>query len=117
MDDEARMTTEYAEELLRHKPTGAELISIERQRQITDEGYTSETDDHWTMWQLADAAMAYLEDYFGYDQRTRWTWRTIELHFSDNPIRNLVKAGALIAAEIDRLQRADEKNKSQHQAP
>ena len=37
-----------------------------------------------------------------------WPFDAIWLKLTDDPIRNLVKAGALIAAEIDRLQRAGE---------
>jgi hypothetical protein len=35
-----------------------------------------------------------------------WPWSKKWWKPSSDPIRNLVKAGALIAAEIDRLQRA-----------
>jgi len=34
-----------------------------------------------------------------------WPWEASWWKPSDDPIRNLAKAGALIAAEIDRLQR------------
>jgi hypothetical protein len=40
---------------------------------------------------------------------TYWPWDKEWWKPSDDPTRNLVKAGALIAAEIDRLQRAKEK--------
>lgn len=41
-------------------------------------------------------------------------WRLGDWKPSDDPIRNLVKAGALIAAEIDRLQRLKSNTKPQH---
>ncbi len=37
--------------------TGIELISEERQRQITDEGFDSDHDDMHSVGELADAAM------------------------------------------------------------
>lgn len=39
------------------------------------------------------------------DRSSDWPWHSSWWKPSDDPIRNLVKAGALIAAEIDRLQR------------
>lgn len=39
-----------------------------------------------------------------------WPWPISTFKPSADPIRNLEKAGALLAAEIDRLQRAKEKN-------
>jgi hypothetical protein len=39
--------------------------------------------------------------------RTDWPWNDDDWKPSPDPIRNLVKAGALIAAEIDRLQGAE----------
>lgn len=49
-----------------------------------------------------------MEKYVGNDSRlpTWWPWDESWWRPSDDPIRNLEKAGALIAAEIDRLQRA-----------
>ncbi len=38
-----------------------------------------------------------------------WPWEMAWLKISEDPVRNLVKAGALIAAEIDRLLRLAEK--------
>lgn len=91
---------------------GALLIAIERQRQVDSEGWTPEHDDEHIHGELAAAAVSYIvisdpdgagdtgfaEDVFPWERS--W-WKP-----SDDPIRNLVKAGALIAAEIDRRQRA-----------
>ncbi len=91
--------------------TGAELIAAERQRQIEAEGWTPEHDDGHTQGELAAAAQCYLARH---DVRSDWNemppdwwpwnawWKP-----SRDPVRNLVKAGALIAAEIDRLRRTN----------
>ena len=91
--------------------SGAEMISAERRRQITQEGYSPGHDDQWKNKEIAKAALVYLAYY---------TSKAIWLHLSGNwpwgpdawkpknSIRNLVRAGALIAAEIDRYKRLDE---------
>lgn len=94
-------------------PTGVDLIADERARQMGEEGWTAEHDDEHTSGELGRAAQAYL---FAVEQPVYWSaasgnvpvawpWHSEWWKPSDDPIRNLVKAGALIAAEIDRLQR------------
>jgi hypothetical protein len=90
--------------------TGVELIAAERQRQMEQEGWTPAHDDTHDEGELRDAAIAYA---LTVDARTeaatirdRWPWEPSWWKPSDDPLRNLAKAGALIAAEIDRLQRA-----------
>jgi hypothetical protein len=98
--------------------SGIELIAEERQRQIEVEGDTAEHDDGHSKGQLANAAAVYAIDPMGGDAtnmiETLWPWDKSLLKIScnenteDSPylrIRDLQKAGALIAAEIDRLQR------------
>lgn len=93
--------------------TGAEMIVVERERQMTSEGWTPEHDDQHINGELRDAAIAYAmacndegageraaQDIFPGDWGEGGWWKP-----SDDPIRNLTKAGALIAAEIDRIQR------------
>lgn len=98
--------------------TGIELITAERLRQITAEGWTPEHDDEHGDGQLADAAMCYIgtttNRYDGYSRMYRevpaaWPWDDKWWKPAPWPerIRNLVKAGALIAAEIDRIQREE----------
>ena len=99
--------------------TGIEIISEERQRQILVEGWTYEHDDRHFKGDLAAAANEYVfyaacqsalkEDIIKNYIPAYWPWETELWKPSDNPIRNLAKAGALIAAEIDRLQRLKEK--------
>jgi len=95
--------------------TGIELITEERQRQITKEGWTLKHDDEHDYNQLTDLAMCYLTNpetreeefgleepppFFPYEWDRKW-WKPTP----NDRIRELQKAGALIAAEIDRLQR------------
>lgn len=88
--------------------TGIELIAAERQRQIEVEGWTAEHDDRHDDEQLSLAALCYVRpqsDRLPYSQR-EWPFETSWWKPERNDrIRELVKAGALIAAEIDRLQR------------
>jgi hypothetical protein len=85
--------------------TGIELIAAERRRQIEAEGWTPEHDDAHRNNELARAAAAYAlpDDYRDCDH---WPWNDSWKPTPDDRIRELVKAGALIVAEIDRLQRA-----------
>jgi hypothetical protein len=100
--------------------SGSFLIATERARQITEEGHTPSSDDRYTGQQLARAADSYLlahtnpdEEAGGDATKTRpgddWPWGKKRFKPSADPIRNLVMAGALIAAEIDRLQRKQSK--------
>ena len=93
---------------------GAGLIARERLRQIEGEGYTPEHDDEHTDQSLAKAAVCYATPNRTAAQAVeRWPWANAPIvhHNIHNPrgresrIRELAKAGALIAAEIDRLLR------------
>lgn len=103
------------------KKTGAELIAAERQRQISQEGWTPEHDDKHDCNQMARAAEAYVyhyrslgwmhepalgkeSEYLAQSPPEMWPWDEKWWKPKD-PLSDLVKAGALIAAEIDRLQR------------
>lgn len=99
-----------------------EMIAIERFRQINAEGWSPEHDDEHTDSELARAAACYALDERTMERRVdgdasnrtlvsglvpviwpwsiRW-WKPCP----DDRIRELVKAGALIVAEIERLQR------------
>jgi hypothetical protein len=93
--------------------TGVELIAAERKRQIEQEGWTPEHDDAHSRREMQAAAECYMA--YGCNARWQsqapmlWPWddKWWKPSYSDE-IRNLVKAGALIAAEIDRLQRTKE---------
>jgi hypothetical protein len=115
--------------------SGTELIAEERQRQIEVEGWTPEHDDEHDDEQLAAAAAYYAapEEIFvfreaesaflsgntgdrgdrmlrpeGYYKAWPWEdeWNKKAKH---DRLRQLTIAGALVAAEIDRIQRLEKK--------
>lgn len=113
---------DFVDDVPRKSPvkSGIELIAEERQRQKDVEGWTPEHDAQHTDESLASAAACYA---MPSDQRRkyqsfhignppRWFPRWWPSSWSvdwwkpspDNRIRELQKAGALIAAEIDRIQ-------------
>ena len=88
---------------------GIERIAAERQRQIEVEGWTPEHDDMYDNGELAAAAACYAADKrrYTYAPPPQWPWDA-KWWKPDSHIRSLEKAGALIAAEIDRRIRAGE---------
>lgn len=90
---------------------GVDLIRKERQRQRsrTGEHRSASWDDQHTRGQLAFAGAVYAVPPERRDQsilRLLWPENNWPYRPSDDRIHELTKAGALIAAEIDRLQRA-----------
>jgi hypothetical protein len=115
--------------------TAIGLIQQERSRQIYDEGWTTEHDDKHTDGELAEAASCYAawahsisfkpEDIYItkgkenlpkdalllVERNHRWPWaKEWWKPTPDDRIKELVKAGALIVAEIERLQRKKDKD-------
>ena len=103
------------------KKKGIELIAEERQRQIEIEGYSAQHDSQHNASELIYAAIAYVEsakvgvncseigntDENEIMRRKTEMGRYYPFGSSFKPstdIRDLVKAGALIAAAIDRLE-------------
>ena len=110
--------------------TGIELIAAERARQVTEEGWTPEHDNGHDDGALALAAACYV---LPHDRRTMevdtewiggwagpgpkrvvkprdWPWKPEWWKPTpDDRVRELAKAGALIAAEIDRLKRGTQR--------
>lgn len=104
---------------------GARLVAAERRRQVEVEGWTPEHDAAHDRAELLAAARTYLNeaatqvrhparprdhaytlnpvDDRGQALPSPWPWAPEWYKPSPDPVRNLVKAGALIAAEIDRL--------------
>jgi len=98
---------------------GIERIAAERKRQIEIEGWDQKHDAEHTGGELADAAACYADAaasqargagiqeieccYVGIDASPVWPWDEKWFKLADDPVRNLEKAGALIAAEIDRI--------------
>lgn len=86
---------------------GQILISIERHEQIEKHGRTPEHDDKWFDGELALQAAGLTLMFNGSDTvDVSDSWGLQEKHKGDR-IKRLVIAGALIAAEIDRLQRIE----------
>jgi hypothetical protein len=93
--------------------SGALAMLAERRRQVDVEGYTPEHDDAHGRGEMASAAAAYayVSGLVPHDRRygvgyapAWWPWLTGWWKPRD-PRRNLIRAGALIIAEIDRLDR------------
>jgi len=83
-------------------------VLAERRRQIEAEGWTPEHDDSYQHDELALAATCYCMSSFGelFERfEDMWPWDVNWFKRAD-PRRDLVKAGALILAEIERLDRS-----------
>lgn len=103
--------------------TGVDFISIERTRQMQQEGFAPKHDDKHIFAELATAAACYalpkkfrdtpifgaaiLKNFLQYLWPWSWKWWKPT---PEDRIKELTKAGALIAAEIDRLIRLEEKD-------
>lgn len=105
------MSTEYLN-------NGCGLIAKERDRQINELGYDVKHDDLYGNNELAMAAVCYsLQEHErpvqGYDiSDALWPWdKKYWKPTPDDRIRELAKAGALIAAQIDRELYEQSKNK------
>jgi len=80
---------------------GAELILKERERHITEEGYDAGHDNQYTKGELVQAALCYIQRA---GQRcpvpSRWPWDP-KFWKPKTKEEDLVRAGALLAAQID----------------
>lgn len=91
---------------------GIDQITEERVRQITVEGYSADRDDTYVRDELVAAGRAYA--IYADEQReggphsaiSLWPWGQESWKPSPSPVRNYVKGGALLFAEVDRLNRA-----------
>jgi hypothetical protein len=97
------------------------LIADERKRQQESEGFMPEHDDQRIRFELSRAAATYCMAAYirgsapnaTHDEICRimgdglWPWEQSWFKTNGDAIRMLVKAGALIAAEIERLQRLE----------
>ncbi|WP_337264370.1 MULTISPECIES: hypothetical protein [unclassified Serratia (in: enterobacteria)] len=111
VEDVAQRTADLEQRL--QQPALADVMA-ERQRQISAEGWTPEHDDEHEDGELAIAAASYALQagacpfgplYNESDWPDFWPW-DVRWWKPTNPRRDLVKAGALILAEIERLDRA-----------
>ena len=91
------------------KLSGVERIAIERTRQIERERYDAEHDALHRPETIMSAALAYIfaaaADLGGAE--VYWPWDITEFKPS-TPARDMEKAGALIAAAIDRIEGSDD---------
>ncbi|WP_077920457.1 hypothetical protein [Spirosoma sp. 209] len=97
--------------------TGAELIAIEREEHTSKHEWTPEHDDAYTYGELPTAAIAciVMDEDLRYNTVAGplypldvWPWGQDDYYnniLKKDRIGQLTVAGALIAAEIDRLQR------------
>lgn len=89
-------------------------VVAERQRQIASEGYSTESDDNYIDGDLAAAAGSYALHAHDVDKAKLgfapawWPW-TRDSWKPTTPRNDLVKAGALILAEIERIDRSADK--------
>lgn len=86
--------------------TGVDRIAAERRRQQEAEGFTPDRDDEYTHGELIAAAVAYACAGSPEVVADFWPWAEEWWKPSPDPFRNLERAGALIAAELDRRERA-----------
>lgn len=92
---------------------GADIIRGERVRQIVEDGYDVHHDALHTDGSLAVAGGCYaIWGHYGEDRPRPvspefWPWDAEEWKPTTERVRALAKAGALIAAEIDRLLRLE----------
>lgn len=86
--------------------SAARDVVAERQRQVSAEGYSLFRDDLYVKGELAEAASTYarLAGKPG-SMSSAWPWGQATFKPSADRRRDLVKAGALILAEIERLDR------------
>jgi len=84
---------------------GAMDVLAERRRQIEAEGWTPEHDDEHDGGELALAAACYATaSPDGFSDLVQWPWEEEAWKPKDRR-RNLIKAAALLLAEIERLDR------------
>lgn len=94
-------------EHLNLSPAAADVLA-ERQRQINVKSWTLEHDDTYTCGELAAAAISYIEPA---EAENYWPvdWHDGSFRPSDER-RNIVKATALLLAELERLDRLSQRN-------
>jgi hypothetical protein len=84
---------------------GIELITEEREKQVNKYNHTAASDSIYKDKELLRASMTYLMLALtqSTDGKQYWPWHPDWLH-NEGYIENLKKAGAFIAAELDRVQ-------------
>lgn len=131
MGDIAEILESLAEFKSQQLPAGgAELIALERAQHTKRENYDAAHDDAHDTGEIAKAGIAYIfgaladvvpqvgnhdPEYMKQSATNWWPWHRSYYKTHDKAIRKLVKAGALIAAEIDRLLRKNAKIRAERE--
>ena len=94
------------------KTIGGYLIQKERERQIEEEGFDSKHDNQHSFKELIAAAISYCAINLNIDgskelSESIWPWDK-KWYKPKNTLRDLTRAGALIAAAIDKIKNEDE---------
>jgi hypothetical protein len=110
---DACIEKEWADSIRSLPPTMLVLrdVEIERARQKNAEGFSPKRDDGYVKGELADAAASYVLGAEWVERICIWPW-SWEWWKPKDRRRDLVRAAALIVAEIERLDRAEQKKKS-----
>ncbi|SIR82043.1 hypothetical protein SAMN05878276_0376 [Aquipseudomonas alcaligenes] len=96
--------------------TAAQDVLAERNRQLTAEGWTPAHDDLYCAAELPRAAAAYILN--GANDEAPAIWPFTSKWWKPRDARaNYVRAGALILAEVERLDRATAQQAEQEQQP
>lgn len=90
--------------------SGEKAVLAERHRQIEREGWSAAHDDCYTSRELAAASACYIQSVLSSDPTMPAEWPWDARWWKPSGVRrDLVKAAALLLAEIDRLDRAERK--------
>ncbi|WP_230369084.1 hypothetical protein [Paludibacterium denitrificans] len=91
----------------------AQDVLAERRRQVESEGWTPEHDDEHAPRMLATAGACYAIFWMNESSSplSIWPWDESWWKPSEDPRRNWIKATALMLAEIERYDRADQQPK------
>ncbi len=110
---DACIEKEWADSIRSLPPTMLVLreIEVERARQKNAEGFSLTQDDLYVEGQLANAAASYVLGDEWVRRIRIWPWDWTWCKPKDRR-RDLVRAAALLVAEIERLDRAEQRKKS-----
>lgn len=90
---------------MNYSERGVSLIAAERTRQVEEKGFDEIHDADHDTYEFVSAAAVYIGCYEGVPKEelfALWPWDRHSLHPEKDNVKNLVKAGALIAAAIDK---------------
>jgi hypothetical protein len=106
---------------------GVAMIAMERRRQVVEKGYTDEHDDMHDKGEFVQAAAcyalgpAYVTPLYGHapseSPKIMWPFEAGSYRPNQSRVRALVKAGAFLAAEIDRLLRREQAEIKKNERP